>query len=103
MRLFISFILIKLQQKARVKSVYFLCVCVFISTNNISLFSALYIFSYPFPVILLVKVKVIPQQADVAQGVPGRLRPWFFMTFGTTRCDSPSTFTIVYPLVPLSK
>ena len=33
----------------------------------------------------IVKVKVIPQQAEVAQGVPGRLRPWIFLTFGTTR------------------
>ena len=31
------------------------------------------------------KVKVIPQQAEVAQGVPGRLRPRTFLTFGTTR------------------
>jgi hypothetical protein len=45
-----------------------------------------------------VKVKVIPQQAEVAQGVPGRLRPWIFLTFGTTRvvgCQTytPATFT----------
>ena len=33
----------------------------------------------------MVKVKVIPQQAEVAQGVPGRLRPRIFLTFGTTR------------------
>jgi hypothetical protein len=44
------------------------------------------------------KVKVIPQQAEVAQGVPGRLRPWIFLTFGTTRMvghqpDAPATFT----------
>ena len=31
-----------------------------------------------------VKVKVIPQQADVAQGVPGSLRPRIFLTFVTT-------------------
>jgi hypothetical protein len=31
------------------------------------------------------KVKVIPQQAEVAQGVPGRLRPRIFLTFGTPR------------------
>ena len=30
------------------------------------------------------KVKVIPQQAEVAQGVLGRLRPLIFLTFGTT-------------------
>jgi len=44
------------------------------------------------------KVKVIPQQAEVAQGVPGRLRPRIFVTFGTTRvvvCQpyAPVTFT----------
>ena len=32
-----------------------------------------------------VKLKVITQQAEVAQGVPGRLRPRIFLTFGTTR------------------
>ena len=29
--------------------------------------------------------KNLPQQAEVAQGVPGRLRPRIFLTFGTTR------------------
>jgi hypothetical protein len=32
-----------------------------------------------------IKVKVIPQQAEVAQGVPGRLRHRIVLTFGTTR------------------
>jgi len=32
-----------------------------------------------------VKGKSLPQQAEVAQGVPGRLRPWIFLTFSTTR------------------
>ena len=27
----------------------------------------------------------MPQQAEVAQGVPGRLRSRIFLTFGTTR------------------
>jgi hypothetical protein len=45
-----------------------------------------------------VKVKVIPQQAEVAQGVPGRLRPQIFLTFGTTRVVgrqpyAPAAFT----------
>ena len=43
------------------------------------------------------KVKVIPQQAEVAQGVPGRLRPQIFLTFGTTRVVgqpyAPAAFT----------
>jgi len=31
------------------------------------------------------KSKGIPRQAEVAQGVPGRLRPRVFSAFGTTR------------------
>ena len=31
------------------------------------------------------KCKGLPQQAEVAQGVPGRLRPRIFLTFDTTR------------------
>jgi len=30
------------------------------------------------------KGKGLPQQAEVAQGVPSRLRPRIFLTFGTT-------------------
>ena len=41
--------------------------------------------TYDWPNNVQVKVKVIPQQAEVAQGVPGRLRPRIFMTFGITR------------------
>jgi hypothetical protein len=45
-----------------------------------------------------IKVKVIPQQAEVAQGVSGRLRPRIFLTFGTTRVVgrqpyAPAVFT----------
>jgi len=45
-----------------------------------------------------VKVKVITQQAEVAQGVRGRLRPRIFLTFGTTRVEgrqpyAPAAFT----------
>jgi hypothetical protein len=36
--------------------------------------------------ILLIGIgKGLPQQAEVAQGVPGRLRPRIFLNFGTTR------------------
>ena len=47
---------------------------------------------------LKVKVKVIPQQAEVVQGIPGRLRPRIFLTFGTTRVVgrqpyAPAAFT----------
>jgi len=46
-----------------------------------------------------IKVKVIPQQAEVAQGVPGRLRFRIFLTFGTTRVVgrqpyAPAAFTL---------
>ena len=42
--------------------------------------------------------KFIPQQAEVAQGIPGRLRPRMFLTFGTTRVVgrqpyAPAAFT----------
>jgi hypothetical protein len=45
-----------------------------------------------------VKVKFIPRQAEVAQGVPGRLRPLIFLTFSTTRVVglqpyAPAAFT----------
>jgi hypothetical protein len=44
------------------------------------------------------KLKVIPQQAEVAQWVPGRLRSRIFLTFSTTRvvgCQpyAPAAFT----------
>ena len=45
-----------------------------------------------------IKGKSLPQQAEVAQGVPGRLRPRIFLTFSTTRVVGrqpyvPATFT----------
>ena len=45
-----------------------------------------------------VKVKVFPQQAEVAEGVPDRLRPRIFLTFGTIRVVgrqpyAPAAFT----------
>ena len=44
------------------------------------------------------KSKGLPQQAEVAQGVPGRLRPRSFLTFGTTKAVvrqpyAPAAFT----------
>jgi len=39
----------------------------------------------------IIKVKVIPQQAEVAQGVPGRLRPRIFLMCGTTRSSAICT------------
>ena len=47
---------------------------------------------------LFVKGKGLSQQAKVAQGVPGRLRPWIFLTFDTTRVvgrqpSAPAAFT----------
>jgi len=46
----------------------------------------------------MVNVKVIPQQAEVAQGVPGRLSSRIFLTFGTTwvvgrQPNAPAAFT----------
>ena len=38
------------------------------------------------------KGKGLPQQAKVAQGIPGRLRPRIFLTFGTTRVVDPQPY-----------
>ena len=45
-----------------------------------------------------VKGKGLPKQAEVAQGVPGRLKPRIVLTFGTTRVVgrqpyAPAAFT----------
>ena len=45
------------------------------------------------------KGKNLPQQAEVAQGVPGRLKPRIFLTLGTTRVVgrqsyAPAAFTL---------
>ena len=39
------------------------------------------------------KSKVLPQQAEVAQGVPGRLRSQIFLTFGTMRVVGRQPYT----------
>ena len=44
------------------------------------------------------KYKGLPQEAEVAQGGPSRLRPRIFLTFGTTRVVrrqpyAPAAFT----------
>jgi hypothetical protein len=46
----------------------------------------------------VIKAEGLPQQAEVAQGVPGRLRPRIFLTFGITRIVgrqpyAPAAFT----------
>ena len=56
----------------------------------------------------MVKVKVIPQQAEVTQGVLGRLRPRIVSTFSTTRvvgCQpyAPATFPQKKSLVLIFK
>jgi hypothetical protein len=42
-----------------------------------------------------VKSKGLPQQAEVAQGVPGRLRPQIFLTFSTTRVVGRQPYALV--------
>jgi len=59
----------------------------------INIYKYIYIYIY-----IYIKVKVIPQEAEVAQGIPGRLRPHIFLTFGTTRVVgrqpyAPAAFT----------
>jgi len=46
------------------------------------------------PVIEPVKGKGLPQQAEVAQGVPGRLRPWICLTFSTTRVVGHQSYAL---------
>ena len=41
----------------------------------------------------MIKGKGLPQQAEVAQGVPVRLRPRIFLTFGTTRVVGRQLYT----------
>jgi hypothetical protein len=46
----------------------------------------------------IIKGKGLSQQTEVVQGVPGRLRPRIFLTFGTTRVVgrqpyAPAAFT----------
>ena len=48
--------------------------------------------------IYIYKGKGLSQQAEMTQGVPGRLRPRIFLTFGTTRLVgrqryAPAAFT----------
>jgi len=45
------------------------------------------------------KGKGLPQQAEVAQGAPGRLRPWIFLTFGTTRVVGRQPYALA-PFTP---
>jgi hypothetical protein len=47
---------------------------------------------------MVYKSKVLTQQAEVPQGVPGRLRPRILLTFGATRVvgrqpNAPAAFT----------
>jgi len=43
---------------------------------------------------MYIKGKGLPQQAEVAQGVPGRLRPRIFLMFGTTRVVGHQPYTL---------
>jgi hypothetical protein len=42
--------------------------------------------------LLLKKGKGLPQQAEVAQGVPGRSRPQIFLTFSTMKVVGPQPY-----------
>ena len=69
-----------------------LSICLSVCLSPLDTFSLNLIFQYlskicreDSRVTSKVTVKVIPQQAEVALGVPVRLRPRIFLTFGTTR------------------
>jgi len=63
------------------------CVCTYIKDNH----AVIHFISF--------KVKVIPQQAEVAQGVLGRLRPQIFLTFQHYKGGSSSSISTgrLYP------
>ena len=44
-----------------------------------------YIYIYIYNIVYTKVSKGVPRQAEVALGVPGRLRPQIISTFGTTR------------------
>jgi hypothetical protein len=46
-----------------------------------------------FSLDIYIKRKGLPQKSEVAQGVPGRLRPLIFVTFGTTRVVGRQPYT----------
>jgi hypothetical protein len=48
-------------------------------------YNKIFVFDGNMYMYMYIKGKVLPQQAEVAQGVPGSLRPRIFLTFGTTR------------------
>ena len=45
----------------------------------------IYIHIYIYIYMCVCKGKGLPQQAELAQGFPGRLRSWIFLTFSTTK------------------
>ena len=67
--------------------------CFYIASLNSDMFRPLYLPSSGC------KLKVIPQQAEVAQRVPGRLRPLIFLTFRHYKGGSSSAKR-TYPLYP---
>ena len=81
------------------KEKYFFC-----RENKNTHFTTIRLFPQTVTVLKIIKSKIngkgkgLPQQAEVAHGVPGRLRPRIFLTFGTTRvigCQpyAPAAFT----------
>ena len=65
-----------------VTSEYGLIACFRERSNNSNFFLKRFIAQ---TVYIMCKGKGLPQQAEVGQGFPGRLRPRIFLTFGTTR------------------
>ena len=65
--------------------------------SSVRLFHIRALNSHPF-IIYVYKGKGLSQQAEVARGVPGKLRPRIFLTLGTTRVVgrqpyAPAAFT----------
>jgi hypothetical protein len=72
-------------------SVFLSNVCYDVSTNT-------YSFTFLHTRTVHLDIIRVPRQAELALGVPGRLKPRIFSTFGTTRVvglqpHAPTTFT----------
>ena len=72
--------------------------CNLLVYTNILVLVLPFLFSPITPFSIIYKGKGVPKHAEVAQGVPGRLRPRIFLTFGTTRVIglqpyAPAAFT----------
>ena len=65
-----------------------------VSVSNASTYVTLAFVYWEESALVRVKIKGVPRQAEVALGVPGRLRPRIISTFGTTRVVSHQPYAL---------